>query len=103
MVSNHVTPWSKLLLKLNSRSGSHDIRLVSFSPVVANLLFANSWRFAKFSRGFAEINSNGILFSLLAKNESRLIKSPVSLSPYVCVPLITFEPLGRFSRYLVGR
>jgi hypothetical protein len=34
-------------------------------------------------------------FSLLSKNESKLIKSPVCLS--LCSPLITFEWLGRLS------
>jgi hypothetical protein len=38
--------------------------------------------------------------SLISRNESRLIKSPVYLS--VCPPLITFEPLHRFSRNLYG-
>jgi hypothetical protein len=39
------------------------------------------------------------IFSLLSKNESKLIKSPVCLcmSVSVCPPLITFEPHGRFS------
>jgi hypothetical protein len=56
---------------------------------------------------------NNSVFSLLSKNENRLIKSPVCvcvcvclsvcLSVCVCVPLITFEPLGRFSWYLVLR
>jgi hypothetical protein len=38
-------------------------------------------------------------FSLLSTNESRLIKSPasLSLSLYVCPTLITFEPTDRFS------
>jgi hypothetical protein len=39
-------------------------------------------------------------FSLLSKNESRLIKSPDSLSVFVSVcvsPLITSEPLGGIS------
>jgi hypothetical protein len=35
------------------------------------------------------------VFSLLSKNESRLIISSVCLS--VCPTLITFEPLSRFS------
>jgi hypothetical protein len=35
-----------------------------------------------------------ILLSMLSKNESRLIKSPVCLS--LCPPLIAFELLGRF-------
>jgi hypothetical protein len=35
------------------------------------------------------------LVSLLSKNESRLIKSPTCL--YVCPPLITSEPLGRYN------
>jgi hypothetical protein len=40
-----------------------------------------------------DILLNVIHFSLLSKNKSKLIKSSVCL----CVPLITFEPLGRFS------
>jgi hypothetical protein len=36
-----------------------------------------------------------LIFSLLSKNESRLVKSPSCLS--VCPPLITFEALRRFS------
>jgi hypothetical protein len=50
-------------------------------------------------------NSQRTIFSLLSKNESRLIKSPgcLSVCVSVCHPLITFEPLCRFSWYLVWR
>jgi hypothetical protein len=41
-----------------------------------------------------------VVFSLLPKNESRLMKSPVCLS--VCPPLITSEPLGRFHEIWYG-
>jgi uncharacterized membrane protein YjjB (DUF3815 family) len=40
------------------------------------------------------------IFSILSKNESRFIKSPVCLS--VCPPIITFELLSKSSRFLVG-
>jgi hypothetical protein len=58
------------------------------------------------NRANADLNYNWnmvscLVFSLLSKYKSRLIKSPVCLS--VCLPLITSEPLGRSSWYLVGR
>jgi hypothetical protein len=40
-------------------------------------------------------------FSLLSKNESRLIKSPVCLSVCLCFLLINFGPLGRILWNLV--
>jgi hypothetical protein len=42
----------------------------------------------------------GVVFSLLSKNESRLIKSPVCLS--VCSPLMTFKPLGNLHEIWYG-
>jgi hypothetical protein len=41
-----------------------------------------------------ELRNNRRIFSLLSRNESRLIKTPACLS--VCKPLITFEPIGGF-------
>jgi hypothetical protein len=43
---------------------------------------------------------NLLWFSLLSKNKSRFIKSPVCLS--VCPLLITFEQLGRFHEIWCG-
>jgi hypothetical protein len=63
-------------------------------PLRNECLFIRHWTFVH-------------LFSLLSKNESKLIKStvylPVCLSVCLCPPLITFEPLCTFSWNLVRR
>jgi hypothetical protein len=47
------------------------------------------------SEGKIQLGAPKCIFSLLSKNEIRLIKSPVSLS--MCPTVISFEPHGRFS------
>jgi hypothetical protein len=50
---------------------------------------------------WANLFFTDLLFSLISTNDSRLMKSPVSLS--VCTPRTALEPLGLFSWELAGR
>jgi hypothetical protein len=97
--------WTwKVFIMRHDRNGTHNseihifINLEQQHALYIQLRFCSSLLLAHLINKYT-----WFLFSLLSKNESRLVKSPVSLCVCVslCPPLITFEMIEGFSRNLV--
>jgi hypothetical protein len=91
-----VSVWNRSMLVLCEQAD-----LISMASEMEAVKLIAVWKCRDESISWLHFNR----FSLLSKNESRLIKSPLCMSVcvFVCPPLITFKPLGRFSWNLVLR